>query len=313
MTSRIDIHRPSAIIPEDYAFVTISFRDHMGIPDPDSRARFIAHRKGTGGNFSGHAHKGGCMVCGAYMIDYAIFHHYPTNTYIRTGCDCAQHIEDGHTDAFRASAQKRRKLAKIGKEIEDCAIALDDMGLLEQVEKYFMPNDIGGAIAGCDEEQETWRFGCHIFGITDTEYKPYENSFEIIVDLVRKLRKWGISDKQIAFLKSLCKKFEDLPRTIQLSREENAKRADAPEGKHHVQVKVLNIKLVENDYGSTWKMLAEHETGYKIWSTVPSKLLNAIERDDVIEMTINLTRSNDDPKFAFGKRPSKPKLLTEVA
>jgi len=310
MTSRIDIHRPSAIIPENYEFVTVKFRDELGISDPEPIRQFNAHRKMTGGVFSGHTHGGNCMVCGAYMIDYAIFHHNPTNTYIKTGCDCAAHIEEGHTDAFRVTAQKRRKAQKNNKEIQICADTLDEIGLLEQIELYFMPNDLGGAIAGCDTPQETFRLGCHIFGTTDVEYKPYENSFEILIDLVRKLKKWGISEKQVNLLKSLCSKLKDLPRTIALDREANAARADAPEGKIlSFQGEVLSIKLVENDYGSTYKMLVEHITGYKVWSTVPSKILGELIKGDVVEMTINLTKSNTDSKFAFGKRPSKAKII----
>jgi hypothetical protein len=308
MTSRIDIHRPSAIIPADYTFVTVNYRDADGLMDPYAVQVFNAHRKGTGGVFSDHAHKGGCMVCGAWMIDHAIFYHAPTNAYVKTGCDCAEHIEHGHADAFKQSAKIRRKKAKMNKEVAECSEKLSELGLLEQVEMYFEPNDIGGAISGCREKHETNLLGCHLFGTTDQEFRQFAQSFAILTDLVHKLRKWGLSEKQVTFLKSLCEKFVDLPRTITINREKDAARADAPEGKVVVRGTVLTVKDVEGYYGYEYKMLIEHETGYKVWVTVPKKISDVV-RGNVVEMTMNLTISNKDPKFAYGKRPSKPQII----
>lgn len=310
MTSRIDIHRPSAIIPADYSFVTVNYRDADGMTDPYAVQMFNAHRKGTGGVFSGHAHKGGCMVCGAWMIDHAIFHHMPTNTYVRTGCDCAEHIEHGHADAFKHSAKVRRKAAKMNKEVVECSEKLSELGLLEQIEMYFMPNDIGGVIAGCNERHDTHLLGCHLFGTSDNEFKQFAQSFAILIELVRKMRKYGISEKQVEFLKNLCGKFIDLPRTITINREIDAARADVPEGKVVVRGTVVTLKDVEGYYGYEYKMLVEHESGYKVWSTVPKKIAD-IEKGDVVEFTTTLTVSPTNVKFAFGKRPSKASVITK--
>ena len=85
--NRTDVHRPSAINPEEYDFV--SFHDHR----PDARAvnlvereAFRAHMALTGGKFSGHDHGGVCHICGnANAMSVARFHHRRSNTYIEVG------------------------------------------------------------------------------------------------------------------------------------------------------------------------------------------------------------------------------------
>ena len=87
--ARTDIHRPSAIQPEEYdliALMTVKDVNQGSVEAADAlaaeRARFNAHREYTGANFSSHAQSDGagqCQICGAHCVDYAIFYHEPTN------------------------------------------------------------------------------------------------------------------------------------------------------------------------------------------------------------------------------------------
>lgn len=310
---RTDIHRPSAIIPEDYSFVCVNYRDEEGRSDPYATVQFNRHMKKTGGKFSKHEHGGACMVCGAYMLDYAIFHHIPTNDYIRTGCDCANHIDNGHASAFRRVAQLRRAAVKRNAKVEACSAKLEALGILAQVECYFQPDDMFGAVRGCDVPQETNLLGAHLFGVTDKEYgRYYEQQFTNLIDMVRKLNKWGsLSDKQTAYLLVLCTKFADLPRTIQLQREANAKLPDAPTGKVEVTGEVVSIKTEEYQasyYTTVYtdKMTVKDDSGFKVYCTVPTSI-DGVEVGQRVRFTV--TPSHNDQKFGIGKRPSKATIL----
>lgn len=78
---------------------------------------------------------------------------------------------------------------------------------------------------------------------------------------------------------------------------------DAPTGKVQGIFTVLSVKYYDNQWGGSLKMLLQHkDDGYKVFCTVPSSI-NAIERGEEINLQVTLTPSDDDPKFAYGKRP----------
>ena len=87
---------------------------------------------------------------------------------------------------------------------------------------------------------------------------------------------------------------------------EDADADDAPSGRVEVQGVVLNTKYQESDYGSTLKMLVKDERGFRVWTTVPSSMMG-IDTGSPVHVKVTLTPSDDDAKFAFGKRPSEVK------
>lgn len=338
---RNDVHSPKNIIPEDYEFVVVRFReDHMmGFNGAEI---FNEHRKITGGVFSNHEHGGSCMVCGAHMIDYAIFHHIPTNTYIQTGRDCAGHIESGHTDAFRRAAQIRRAAAKRNEKRDAAAKHLDGLGILEQVESMFHEGELGGPVVGynvaypplahyfdeMDLEKNAWAFddmyADENYGSVDhmnwsagqllghevvkmaPQYmvKRAEGQFMTLVDLVRNLVKYGWSEKQDKFALSIAEKLRNFKDEVLEWNATYETLADAPEGKVTVTGTVLSEQMKDGYYGMQHKMLVQDDTGFKVWSTVPSKLSD-VEKGDRVTFVATLTVSGNDKKFAFAKRPSK--------
>ena len=97
---RSDVHRPSALNPEDYEFVGQEVSKFEGIESCEfilrEREAIRAHMAKTGGNYSGHEHGGNCMVCGSPNAIYTVlFYHQKTNTYVRMGQDCAMKCEMG--------------------------------------------------------------------------------------------------------------------------------------------------------------------------------------------------------------------------
>jgi hypothetical protein len=57
-------------------------------------------------------------------------------------------------------------------------------------------------------------------------------------------------------------------------------------------------------------MLVKDDTGFKVWCTVPGN--GAPERGDRVTFFVNLEPSQDDPKFGFGKRPTKFQVTTSA-
>jgi hypothetical protein len=86
----------------------------------------------------------------------------------------------------------------------------------------------------------------------------------------------------------------------------------APEGRVVVTGTVVGLKWQDTDFGTTLKWTVRDDRGFRVWSTVPS-VLSDVERGDKVTFTVTLERSRDDASFAFGKRPSKAAILSEVA
>ncbi len=102
----------------------------------------------------------------------------------------------------------------------------------------------------------------------------------------------------------------------------DADRADAPTGRVDIVGTVERLTEREGEYGLTYKMIVETDDGWRLWVTQPTSLFEIPEDDgdhdrlrSVIEgervaMTVTVTPSDDDPKFAFGKRPAKAVLVS---
>src|SRR5882672_4280684 len=97
--ARNDIHRPSQIEHLDYEFVCNEVIKMEGLGDAifmmDERKRKAAHFARTGGKYADHEHGGNCHVCGAAAIYTVLFYHSKSNSYVRTGGDCADKLGYG--------------------------------------------------------------------------------------------------------------------------------------------------------------------------------------------------------------------------
>lgn len=89
------------------------------------------------------------------------------------------------------------------------------------------------------------------------------------------------------------------------SREPEA--APVVEGKQRITGAVKSTKVVENDYGSTLKMLVLDDRGFKVWGTMPRAL--DVSKGDRVAFNANVEASQDDETFGFFKRPTKPEQL----
>ena len=286
---RTDTHRPSAIEPDEYEFVCY---DYMGAADlgailalQNERETFRAHMAATGGRYSGHEHGGSCHVCGAFAIYLCRFHHARTNTYISTGEDCAAKMHDGEAGRFRA----------FRKSIHD---ARDRAAGKAKAQALLEDENLAAA-------WDIYRAG------TDTHVHYEETT---IADIVSKLVRYGsVSENQTAFIGQLLSLIAERPARLAAQAAEKAAAAPVPvtDARILVEGDILTVKTVETAYGTTDKCLIKTSAGWKLWLTLPSAVCSA-RRGDRIALTCTVEPSRDDPKFGFGKRPTRARIVAKA-
>jgi hypothetical protein len=138
-----------------------------------------------------------------------------------------------------------------------------------------------------------------------------DNGSEFLWSLSDQLQRKGeLSERQIdAAEKAIVRDTERNDARIAREQAEALEvREIAPCGRVEVSGEVLTTKVQESMYGDTLKMLVKDSRGFKVWSSVPSGL--DASRGDRVKFTATLTPSNDDPYFAYAKRPSKAELVS---
>lgn len=288
--TRNDIHRPAAINPEDYDFVGCEMipgalggnMEALAVLQAEREA-IRAHMKRTGGTYSRHAHGGVCHICGnANAIYTSLWYHRLTNVYIRVGSECAGKLDDGEGEAFRSITRikdvvARARAARAGKLKAEHILA--DAGLAQ-----------------------AWA----IFTAAPEEKQREEIT---ITDIVGNVVRWGaMSEKQAAFVRTLLSRIEGRAETERKRAEEHAAAAEVPvtSDRIHIRGKLLAVK--RNEYTNMVKMLVQHADGFKLWGSLPLALSD-VPRGSEIEFCAQVTRSGDDPKFGFFRRPTKCKVL----
>lgn len=284
---RNDIHCPKNITPADYEFVAWEIVKIQDFGDcaylQAERQRIRDHMAKTGGTYSTHDHGGNCMVCGnANAIYTALFYHAKTNTYVRTGQDCADKMGFGTRDfnEFKKAVHDA-KLAHAGK--KKAAAILSDAGLSKAWDLY----------------------------TADTVEQAKEEM--TILDIVNRLVKYGdISEKALNYVGALLNRIANRAK-IQAEREaEAAKAANCPTGRIDIEGVVLTIRVDDGQFGPTTKMLVKHDTGFKVWGTRPSALYGVKVGDRVL-FTGTVQPSDKDSKFGFFSRPTGGKVIAPVA
>ena len=298
--TRQDIHKPSSINPADYLYVTVEYEKGMSWKElAHLQTDLQRHMERTGGKWSTHEHGGTCHVCGAWAQYTVVFHHPKTNTYIRTGFDCAEKVGIGDAALFRTFRKQVKDIRdrKAGK--AKAELTLTEAGVGRAWMIYEMSTDELRELEAYDGKVYSW-------------------AYLTLRDIVGRLVKYGsVSEKQIDFLGKLVNQIDGAKQArIEKEAERAAEKANAspvPDDneRHIVAGVVLSTKYVDTMYGESFKMLLKTEEGYKLWGTVPSAIDN-LDRGDKISFVARLERSKDDDYFGFYKRPSKARILEEA-
>jgi hypothetical protein len=285
MSKRTDIHRPSAIDVNEYEYVAFEYIKTEDLGDcgflKSERAIIKAHMDRTGGTYSRHEHGGNCHICGAHAIYTVLFYHELTNTYIRTGQDCAEKLEfaiGGDMNAFRTALKDALEL-QAGK--RKALAVLTEAG-----------------------HEAAWPI------YTANEYQVGGKE-ETIIDIVGKLVRYGsVSEKSINYLGSLLYQIANRA-TIEAERKaQTDAAAPVPSGRIVIEGIVLTTRVDDTPYGTVTKMLVQHDTGWKVWGSKPSSL--NVTRGARIRFTATVEASPTDLKFGFYSRPSKATMMEPV-
>lgn len=290
--ARIDIHRPSVIEPADYEYVA---QEYTRVEDLGSaeflraeRETIHAHMNQTGGTYSQHEHGGNCHVCGSVNAVYTVlFYHKLTNTYIRTGQDCADKLyRDYDGTAFRRNCQNALA-AKAGK--AKALAYLTEAGIEAAWDVYLIPGED-----------------------LPLEKNGYEIAFEerTIRDIIGRLIRYGaISEKQEAFVQTLLERIGNRAK-VEAERAAVAEAAapiPAEYDGERVEVEGTVLGLRHNEHWGNTQMLIAHDDGWKLWGTVADALYDGdVElKGQLVAFTAKIKVSDDDPKFGFFSRPTK--------
>ena len=300
---RTDIHRPSVINPAEYVMVGVEYcnvNEDIGAVFflAEQRRIIAAHMAATGGTYSGHVHGGNCHVCGAHCIYTVLFYHQASNSYIRTGFDCAEKMHMGDDRLFRSAkaAVKEARELKAGK--LKASLLLEEAGCPEAWTVFNWTAEETAA-AGLVESD-----GSHAFCV------------RTLRDIVGKLVKYGsVSDKQMAFVKKLageCLNFAEVKAAKEAAiAAERAAGQPVPVSSERIAIvgEVVSIKF--DDSWKKWNMLVRDDRGFKVWGSLPSGL----DSDSVglrISFMAAVTRSNKDEYFGFFKRPTQVEVEADA-
>lgn len=268
---RTDIHRPSAIQPENYTYIdSMDTEWGLGPADkgPGGLYETIERAENSTADHSDSINR--CDHCGAHLRYICFWEHIPSGEVITTGETCAHETMDvpnrlildqkrlRETAAARRAAIREREEVRVRREetaklYPQAAEILDDY----QGENYF------------------------------------------IQDVARRYGKNGYLSKAQAdrvvevFEKDQQPKVEEVKNPV-------------PTGKVRVEGEVVSIKLQENDFGSRLVMVVKGD-GWAVWGTVPSKIDDVV-RGDKVAFNATVTASDRDESFGFYKRPTKPEI-----
>ncbi len=228
-----------------------------------------------------------CDYCGTGIM-YVFMVQGACGSKFKVGCDCVEKVDQGQLAHEVKHAAKRLK-AEAKEEREAVAGKRKALAYLTETSKL-----------------AAWE----IFADEDmSKRESWKNEEWTVRDIVGKLVKYGsISERAESYLGNLLARIADRPALVAKKAEEKAAAANCPAGRVIIEGVIVSKKLKDTAFGSTWKMLVQHATGYKVWGTIPSNL--TVEKGDTVSFMATVEPSADDVKFGFFAHPSKARVVT---
>jgi len=111
-----------------------------------------------------------------------------------------------------------------------------------------------------------------------------------------RIEKFGWEQKSLEITKNFMTQYAEL---------EYKQVVPSTEDRMQFEGKIINTKFQENQFGGTLKMLFEDIRGFRLWGSVPSKLLDEELSNLNIKFLATVSVSETDSSFGFFKRPTK--------
>lgn len=142
-----------------------------------------------------------------------------------------------------------------------------------------------------------------------------EHDHYILNDMATRLHRDGtLSDAQVALARKVIIEQKERKAAADVREQQRqallASGVKAPTGATTFTGEIVSEKYIDSDYGTQHKMLVKAPEGWVAWMTVPKEVagIESDLRGKSITLTVDLTPKQDDPLFAYGKRPRKSKL-----
>jgi hypothetical protein len=287
---RSDVHAASSpqFDPEAYVYMGV-FDNHEHWGDHAARREAVSRLVDAGYHF-GPGGSSQCGHCGARIRYGALMVRADVAEFIFVGEDC---LSNRFEELTKAEFQALRKAGKLNRERATRK---------EQAEAIFAANPWLSEIPTYGGD-----FLDSLYERAQAGKELSERQIEAGQVALQRAKDWAVKDQAKAEADAVL----------------IAQGVQAPEGKVTVTGEVVSVKWHENDFGGALKMVVKSDEGWKVWVTVPkalqgtSALVSGGEwkfTEDVapgqrVEFVATLTRSDRDPLFAFGKRPTKAQVL----
>jgi hypothetical protein len=297
-TRRRDIHAPAAAGFDPAAYRLVGCFDaqdaisNLELAETRGRLSGDGYRLGNGSNCN-------CGHCGAAIRYSALLVRDDVREYIHVGEVCL----DNRFQALTKEEFKRlRETARLNRERANFEERID--ALVEQHPhlQRLLNNDavVQGSLFLSDVRRKFVESG----RLTDNQINAVQRAFEG----EERRQKWAA---------------EKAERETKWAAEKAALQAagvEAPEGRVEVEGEIVSVKWHESNIGygygrrsaGAYKIVVKTDAGWSCWATLPSELAAegaATAKGRRIQFTATLTRSDRDPTFAFGKRPTHASFL----
>ena len=288
--ARTDIHRPAALVTEDYEFEFCYDAHPEEGTEPRVRMQLINALVEQGWRFGGNYGTQQCDHCGQRIRYIAVLKHLPTHSLITVGEQCL----DNRFSLASGEFHTLRKAAKLNRERK----------VMREVRAEWAADhqDVIDFLNGKAEEAEA-RFG-FVPDRYDLEMQDF-GYFNFVCSLYAQMQSKGtLSEGQVEAVRRNAVK--DAARQAERAAKDAERTEDCPTGKVAVTGTIRKIDVAVNDFGSREVMTVETDGGVRLWGTQPRALYDAKVGDRV---SFTATIEPKDPSFGYFKRPSKATIL----
>ena len=282
---RTDIHRPSSehFDPENYSFHACFYLGENRTPEELANYRKTIELLESQG-FKRFGNVNNCAHCGARISYLAVMINRASGEFLHIGETCLSNRFELTKNEFKHLRESQRLNRERATRAERAAKFLDENPAVRELVEFAKSDSENLYAAGF---------------LTSLLFQFERDGF--------------LSEKQVNAIRPAIERER---KSRQISQERETARlqllnegVQAPEGRITFEGTVLGFKVQESDFGSVEKVILKSAAGWSVYVTMPANI--SANKGDVIRLTATLTPSQDDPLFAFGKRPAKAEIVSQ--